>query len=350
MKRSLLALLMLAACVHSDVSRARGPVAAGQSDGWSPIHIVARAVEFAPGTPDRRTVGELTFRGGLELTSDDPRFGGLSGLAVEESGRFVAVSDTGTLFTGRLIVNEAGALAGVEDVKAAPLRDAAGRPLTQKEDADAEEVTRLPDGRYAVSFERTHLVRIYDLEKNGAAAPAQVELHLAGVENLGANESLEAMTTYGNRLLVGAERGAGDSDSTPFWFLSPEAGPPPAIAGRAKLQDGFGLVSLSRLPDGDFIAIERFFSPLTGIRIHLRRVREAALSQDPPSWDGPTLADLRPPLALENFEGLSIVKQRDAAARLYMVSDDNFRRAQRTLLYAFDLAEPPHDSTSVSAH
>jgi len=81
--------------------------------------------------------------------------------------------------------------------------------------------------------------------------------------------------------------------------------------------------------------MERFFAPLIGVRVYIRRVTQASIAAG--QWDGEAFAELAPPLALDNFEGLAAVK-RDGGARLYVVSDDNFNRNQKTLLYAFDLA------------
>ena len=131
----------------------------------------------------------MRYRGGVEIASDDPRFGGLSGIYVGADGRLLAVSDQGDWFAARLLLDAAGTLTGVVDGRIASMRGEDGRPLPDKEHADAEDVTRIPDGRFAVSFERTHTVRLYDLEKRGPSAPAEKELALAGVDALDANDS-----------------------------------------------------------------------------------------------------------------------------------------------------------------
>ena len=59
-------------------------------------------LRFAPvpldaGDPRRRRLGALLYLGGWELSSDSPRFGGISALHVE-GGEAIALSDAGTLF------------------------------------------------------------------------------------------------------------------------------------------------------------------------------------------------------------------------------------------------------------
>ncbi len=59
-----------------------------------PLALGARAVPLHAEDPERTRVGALRYRGGLELTSSDGRFGGLSGLLVsEDGGRMTAVGD-----------------------------------------------------------------------------------------------------------------------------------------------------------------------------------------------------------------------------------------------------------------
>jgi len=51
------------------------------------------------------------------------------------------------------------------------------------------------------------------------------------------------------------------------------------------------------------------------------------------------LALLEPPLTLDNFEGVAAVENPDGTTGLWMISDDNFSRRQRTLLMAFAFDE-----------
>jgi hypothetical protein len=311
----------------------------GPAPQWQAVRLSANAVPFAVDQPDFTRVGALVFRGGLHLESSDPRFGGLSGLHVDNDGRLLAVTDKGDWFAARLVLNGQGDLTGLADARLAPIHGENGKPLGPKRMADAEGLTKLPDGRFAVSFEQVHKVRIYDLEGKGPSAPPVGEVRLGGVDKLGANTSLEALAAFGDRLLIGAER-APQGEGGAFWVAGLADGEPSAMAGRAVTADGFSLVSLDRTAGGDFIALERFYAPLIGARIVVRRVEAAGLQAPVPVYGGPILAQLGPPMDIDNFEGVAAVQQ-GGKTRLYLISDNNFRKEQRTLLYAFDVDETP---------
>lgn len=344
MKRALVALLALVACASSD-RKVETPAPVEEAlavSGWGPdlaewtsVRVSIRAAPLSAERPDLTRVGGLTFRGGLELASDDPLFGGLSGLYVDDEDRLLAVSDQGQWFAARLILDDRGALVGLADPRMAAMRGEDGKPLDDRRQADAEDVTRLPDGRFAVSFEQIHMVRLYDLAKRGPLAPAEKSLAFAGTDKLDGNDSLEAMSAFGDALLVGAE-GFRDRPA-PFWIAPLAADALPAPAGVTRTQDGFGLVALDRLPDGDFVAMERFFAPVIGVRIFIRRVNAAGLRASPARWEGEPVAELAPPVTLDNFEGLAVAPRKDAI-RIYIVADDNFSDSQKTLIYAFDMA------------
>ena len=55
--------------------------------------------------------------------------------------------------------------------------------------------------------------------------------------------------------------------------------------------------------------------------------------------DGETIAELRPPLTMDNFEGIEARRGPRGETLVYLVSDDNFNAEQRTLLMMFELLE-----------
>lgn len=308
-------------------------------DAWEPVRVATRAVDLAPLDSNFTTVGRLVFRGGLELQSDDPRFGGLSGVYVEDDGRLIAVSDRAQWFVARLVLDAKGDLKGLVDARMAPIRDTSGALFHGRESGDSEDLTRLDDGRFAVSFEETHCLRIYDLDAKGPAVAPDRELKLAGTGPLEPNESLESVAQLDDGLLTAGEGQYGRS--APFWIAPLQSDAPPSPLGMTSTKQFYSLVSLAPLPDGDFLAMERIFAPIVGARIHLRRLSRAGLLATPARWEGETVADLEPPASLDNFEGLAVTPGPDGGVRLYIVSDDNFSPVQRTLLYAFDLKPPP---------
>jgi len=273
------------------------------------------------------SAGALRFLGGIAIDSPDQDFGGLSDFAIQPSGDFVSVSDAGFLVRGRLTLNEAGAPSGVAALEIAPMRDENGALYPSKEDADAEGLALQPDGMLAVSFEQTQTIRFFNL--NDPSAPSTAGPALETASSLPSNGGLEALAPMSDgRLLVGAE------DTGELWIATPGATAPAPRIAQINLPLGYGLVELDPLPNGDFIALLRFYAPVIGTRIKVWRLDGAGLAQSRAVVT--ELAHLQGPLALDNFEGVSVVPT-ETGARLYIVSDDNYNTRQRTLIYAFEL-------------
>jgi hypothetical protein len=99
----------------------------------SAIDAVPLALD--PGDMANQLVGRLRYVQGWVLTSNDPRFGGLSSLSVG-AGHFIALSDTGWLFSFDRRGSRFSGLAGV------PLRDRSGAMAINKIDRDTESMSR----------------------------------------------------------------------------------------------------------------------------------------------------------------------------------------------------------------
>lgn len=316
---------VLAACAPANLD---------QPEQWRAVNVTATPVAFGA-----ETVGRLRFRGGLELHSPDTVFGGLSGLEVLDDGRLFAISDNGDWFEGQIQLDEGGALVGLGGVRTAFMRDESGELFPSKEEGDSEGLAQLPDGRFAVSFEQTQSIRLYDMNRDGPFGAATPGPRLAGTQRLPDNAGLEALAaTAEGELVVGAE--GGEDGSTPIWVvpLNAAAPVPPRIG--FPLREGFSLTSLDRLPDGGFVALQRFYAPVIGPRARISTFPAASLNARAEILpDVQELATISPPLAIDNMEGVAAVRMADGATRLYIVSDDNFNARQRTLLLAFDIIE-----------
>lgn len=330
MIRTLAALLSASALIACDQVRTPSE----SDDQW---HVVN--VEVLPVDAGVETVGRLAYRGGLELRSSDPMFVGISGLEVLDSGRIVAISDEADWIESQLTFDARGYLSGFTEVRAALMRDERGRVLATKREADSEGLAQLPDGRFAVSFERTHLIRIYDLNRDGPFGAAELGPRLAGVERLPANASFEALAAMDNALVTAAE--GGDQPTTPMWFAPLGMRAPVRAHFAYPLRDGFSITGMDRMPNGDFVALERFYAPVVGPRARITRF--AAPTGEGGVVEPEVLALLEPPFPLDNFEGISAVGTADGGTRIYIVSDNNKSPRQRTLLLAFDLVETPAD-------
>lgn len=299
-------------------------------DQWQAV-----SVEVIPVAAPVDVVGHLAYRGGIELRSDNPMFVGLSAIEVLEGGRIVAISDEADWIEAQLALDDRGYLTGFTDARAAFMRDEHDRVLRTKREADSEGLAQLSDGRFAVSFERTHLIRIYDLNRDGPFGEAEMGPRLDGVANLPENASFEALASMDGALITAAE--GGDQPLTPMWLAPLDASTPVAPRFSYPLSGGFSITGLDRLPNGDFVALERFYAPVIGPRARITRF--AAPSGEGGTVEPEVLALLEPPFPLDNFEGISAVRMPDGAARIYIVSDNNKSAQQRTLLLAFDIVD-----------
>lgn len=315
--------LVLTAC--------ESPHASIDADQWEEV-----AVEVIPVDAGVETVGRLIYRGGIELRSSNPMFVGLSAIEVLDGARILAISDEGDWIEARLTFDEHGNLSGFTNVRAALMRDERGRVLRTKRESDSEGLAQLADGRFAVSFERTHVIRIYDLNRDGPFGAAVMGPRLDGAARLPENAGMEALAAMDEALLAGAE--GGGEPLTQLW-LAPLAEQTPVTSRFSyPLSGGFSLTGLDRAPDGGFVALERFYAPVIGPRARITRFAA-------PSADGAVepelLASIAPPFPTDNFEGISAVRMPDGATRIYIVSDNNKSAQQRTLLLAFDVIETP---------
>ena len=126
-----------------------------------PVAVRATHVPLNPSGPSQHVVGRLEYRGGLQLVSDDPRFGGISSIRVLPDGeRLVAVTDEGSWLSARL-VHRRGFLEGVEGVEMGALLGPDGKAPEDKDAHDAESLALLKDGSFVVGFERHHRLLRY---------------------------------------------------------------------------------------------------------------------------------------------------------------------------------------------
>ncbi len=300
-----------------------------------PVEIVARRVPLERDEPGRTRAGPLEFRGGLHLTSPDPRFGGLSGLLISADGtRMSALSDAGHWLTARLRYEETGRLAGLAGAAIGVLRGPGGAPLHGKRERDAEALARLPDGSLAVSFERNHRIWRYPAGAEplrGAPSPLPGP---PGLERLRRNSGIEALATLADGALLAVVEGApGDRESPAYLW---RGGAWRVL--RYRRHGRFRPSGATRLPDGGLLLIERRFNVIDGLAVRLRRIPAESVRAGA-ILEGEEIAVLRPPLSLDNLEG--VAARRSAAGRtlVYLVSDDNFNPLQRTLLLVFALMD-----------
>ena len=148
--------------VTPGASAAQALVASASEKTVSGAEVNARPLPSFD-TRDRSHVrfGSLEYRSGLILTSRFRGFGGLSGLRLDAKGeRFIALSDKGSWFTGR-IVYKGREMTGLDDVEASPMLGPDGKPITARGWFDSESIA-LDGSMVYVGLERINQLLRFD--------------------------------------------------------------------------------------------------------------------------------------------------------------------------------------------
>ncbi|MFN7165075.1 MAG: esterase-like activity of phytase family protein [Hyphomonas sp.] len=262
--------------------------------------------------------------GAWELTAADPNFGGLSGLAVEDENTLLAVTDAG----GWVRIGLAGGAPATAAI--GYMRGADGRFLSGKNENDAEGLA-YRDGLAFVSFERDFRIEAFAVGTCGAGAKAVQIAALPGAfegHPIDPNDGPEALAlTPEGHLVFGFEGASGSVSPLGHVRATGQAEWTGALAGNPS---GFALVAMEAvaLPGGETreISLYRAFDPLRGARSVL-------------VWGAGETGrlTLSRPVLTDNFEGLAADLMESGDLRLWIVSDNNFSKLQRTLIYAFDI-------------
>jgi hypothetical protein len=252
----------------------------------------------------------LRIAGAWRLTADDPRFGGLSALAIDH-GELLALSDSGVL--ARFASPSAGpAIVRIYEFPGGP-----GSPRF-KVNRDSESLVRDATGRgWWVGFETRNQLRLFNPGFTRTLGTIDF-----GEDRWPENLGIEAMIAgTGDRLMLVPE-------------LAHEV--VTVANGRARSEPLTGVGSkisdMARLPDGEMLVLLRDIGP-TGFQISL-----GALVKRADGWR----VERRVPLHLGlfgNFEGVAVERRGDGGTRLWLITDDNFQPPMTTMLVALDV--PP---------
>ena len=293
--------------------------------GWTPAPASVRPLGL--GLPGGAYLAEgVTFAGGVELVLDPASpLHSLSDFKLIGDDGFISVSDAGDLVRGRLVLDQRGRLAGVEALRHRRLTLRDGTPIVDKADGDAEGLALIESGDLLVSFERDHRIWNYGPPDAPAAQPEPVRRPDA---DFPLNDGMEAVSARLRGWRVAGESGG-------VWDCSTTGCEVVAVAPETPLTDrDFRITGMDRDPSGQgFFVVRRSYRPPIDVRAEVRRMGEDG-------GLGPALIVLSLPGTTDNFEGIAAVAHagsRDGATRLYILSDDNNNRRQRTLLLAFDV-------------
>ncbi len=288
----------------------------------------------------RTRFGALEYRSGLILTSSFSGFGGLSALRLDAKGeRFIAVSDQGSWFTGR-IVYRGREMVRLDDVEAAPLLGADGRPITATRGWYDSESLALYGSFAYVGLERVNQVLRFDFAKGFTRSRGEVIALPPAARKLPNNKGLEGLVfvpkgqPLAGTLIAFSERGL-DASGNLVAFLVGGKTPGQFSVRRS---ENFDISDAVLLPSGGLLILERKFSWFGGVGIRIRRL---ALSEIAPGAvvDGPAIFNADLGNEVDNMEGIDAHVTEEGETVLTMVSDDNFSLIQRNLLLQFTLVD-----------
>jgi hypothetical protein len=301
------------------------------------IEITATPItSFDNRDPTRTRFGDLEFRGGLELSSRHPAFGGISAIHVEPDGnRFIAVTDRGSWLRGRMVYRD-GKLAGIADPEMAPILGADGRPLAARGWYDVESLAER-DGILYIGIERAEQIVRFDYRRDGLRAHGRPIDVPVDFKTLTYNKSLECLAAprhgaLAGGLIVVTEHSLDSAGNLRSFALSMDQ----ATRFGIKRSDDFDVSDCTVLSQDELLLLERRASPARGIAIRIRRIPLADIKEGA-VVDGRSIIEADLAYQIDNMEGIAVHHNSAGEAIVTLVSDDNFSIIQRNLLLQFSM-------------
>ncbi len=302
------------------------------------IKVIALPVSFDPNAADRIKFGKLLWRGGLVLTSDDKRFGGISGIIVDQQGKnMVGITDNGSWIKAELIYKN-GKLSGIEHVFMGALKGKDRTPFLLPWDRDAEAIAAMQD-RFLISFERRHRIGEFaSVDGRPGYQVGQIDLpeeSLAMADNGG----IEGFDVLRGGELKGSIVAFSESflDADQFikgWIINGKM----VDKIYLKAMGGFSITEVVSLDDGSLLFLERRYTRKDGVSMRVRFVKSEYVKPDA-RLTGVVLFEGNSDFEIDNMEGLAVHKNSQGRIILTLISDDNFSAKQKTLLLQFELAQ-----------
>ena len=289
---------------------------------------------FHPETPNQIRFGDLEFLGGLELVSKDKDFGGLSGLRLSKDGkRLYAVSDQGHFLQANVIRDNQGTISALENAEFSRLRKRNGKKLDGKRNADAEAL-EISGSQFLVGFERNDRVDFFNLKNSKLRADQRARSLGFKRYKFPNNKGPEAIaiSPITKELFVFAEYSPAQNGHHRGFIIKGEKIEPLNIT----LTQGYSLTDAHFLENGDLLILERFYTPITGAAMRIRKFQSQKLKANA-LLSGDIVMQATSAMEIDNMEGLAITKAQDGSTRLVLISDDNFSRNQRTILLEFKI-------------
>jgi hypothetical protein len=293
-------------------------------------NIALKPLQLDPAHPGQRRVGDLIFLSAWELGSRNEDFGGFSALAALRDGRFVGVSDAGTLIGFGLTSDDR-----TDRPFIAPLPDSQGPDITY-EDRDSEGVTYDADsGQFWVSYEAKHAIRRFSrsfARSTGIVRPREMQ-------DWPSNKGAESIIRLTDGRFVVISESLDDDDTHQALLFSGDPVEPGTSIARFTYRPpaGYRVTDGVQLPDGRLMILNRRVGLPNGFAAKLALVDVATIGKGE-VVAGKVIATLSAPLLIDNMEGITVSNEKGVTI-IWLISDDNFSVLQRTLLMKFRLSE-----------
>ncbi|MEC8024496.1 MAG: esterase-like activity of phytase family protein [Myxococcota bacterium] len=295
------------------------------------IQIQSTPLHMFPADTEVDTVQSIRWLSGLHLTSQDRRFGGISGLEWYR-GKLLAVSDRGFFIILHPRFRPDGVCRGVSSGEIYPLRSVSGGMLSGRT-ADAEELIAHPDGSLWVTFEHDHRLLRYRQTSGSrfdmSALRANELPSLPALSQSPDNGGIEAATwhpTYG--LLAIREHELSSSSLHPTWIRSHTT----AIQVQYQGTPPYRPTGMTCMANGDVVTVERHYSPESGPISRIVRIPRSAWNKPQTPVTGRELGRFEHAMTRDNFEAVVAAPLKNGGPAVLIASDDNYAAHQRTLL------------------
>ena len=284
--------------------------------------------------PKQIQFGKLEFINGLELISKNENFGGLSGMRLSPDGKTLfAVTDQGHFLKTKLKRDDTGKLLKLENAEFSRLRDRKGDRIKGKRNADAESL-EIFGSQFLIGFERNHRVDFFNQKNEKLYADKRaksIDFKQFDFPNNKGPEAI-ALSPTTKELFVFAEYALDENNRHQGFIVKDETIKPIFVTATI----GYSLTDAHFLANGGLIILERFYTPITGQAMRIRKFESDKLKANA-VLEGKILMQATTQMEIDNMEGIAITEMADGSKRITLISDDNFSRNQRTLLLEFRL-------------
>lgn len=269
---------------------------------------------------------ELRQVGSYDWSVDDPEFGGMSGLVIQDGGRTLwAVSDQGTLWRAPVVRDGTGRITGIGTPWHARFLDNAGKPVSRFTE-DSEAIAAAPDGGFYIGYES--YARVTGLHPPDMR-PEPLH-HWKRFKSLWNNEAFEGVARRADGTLLAVVEKRDDA-----------AGGYPTYVGRGKVWSpgpvlrtapGFGASDATIDEDGRLWLLERRLTWLAQFEV---RVSTCPAADEGGVTCAPVMSAA--PGILGNMEGIALWRDADGGRFVSLISDDNFNPFATTAIVEYEV-------------